>query len=112
MLHPREPELDNSLLAQAVTLPVTFTFMIVCWIQQHPAHLASIPSPSVPFHPEEAENRHFNSMAHMQRGFAIQIRFQQLDVLMPDLSGGSEVETTFLLSLLFFSGKTDHEIRG
>lgn len=94
MLHPREPELDNSLLAQAVTLTVTFTFMI----QQHPAHLASIPTPSVPFHSEEAENRHYNSMAHMQRGFAIQIRFQQLDVLMPDLSGASEVETTFLLS--------------
>lgn len=68
-------------------------------------HLASIPTPGMPSHSEEAGNRHYNSMAHVQLGFAVHIRFHQADVLMPDLSGGSEVETIFQLSLLFLQAR-------
>lgn len=44
-------------------------------------------------------------MAGLQRGFAIRIGFCQLDARVPDLSGGSEVETIFLLSLLFLQAR-------
>ena len=80
-------------------------FMIFCWVEQHPVPSASIPTPGAPSHSEEAGNRHYRSMARLQLGFAIQIRFCQFDALMPDLSGGSEVQTSCLLSLLLLQAR-------
>lgn len=108
-LYPRRREVDNSLLTETVTFTVTFSFMIFCWVEQHPMHLASIPTPGVPSQSEGAGNRHYNSMAHVQLGFVVHIRFHQADVFVPDLSGRRDhFPAVFTVS----SGKKDHEDTG
>lgn len=66
---------------------------------------ASTPTPGAPSHSEEAGSRRYRSMARLQLGFATQIRFCQFDALMPDGSGGSEVQTSCLLSLLLLQAR-------